>query len=171
MSQETFFTNHIDGQFDLYELRLRYDLVEPASNHVITCQVRRARVGRFFSDGSMWCSCIHGTVSTLLPLLLSQVHTPQRHVVHSARSSHSSMMHRPRETGLYELTFQNDMNVDVSVFFEFDTVFYGAWYSQFMFGGILPVCIYRVYAHDLSSWVPSDPRILVMACGVLVVTR
>jgi hypothetical protein len=58
---------------------------------------------------------------------LPQVHTPQRHLIHSARSSHSSMMHRPRETGLYELTFQNDMSVDVNVFFEFDAVFYGMW--------------------------------------------
>jgi hypothetical protein len=35
------------------------------------------------------------------------------------------MVHRPRETGLYELTFHNDMNVDVNVFFEFDTISFG----------------------------------------------
>lgn len=56
---------------------------------------------------------------------LVQVHTPQRHLIHSAKASHSSMMHRPRETGLYELTFHNDMNVDVNVFFEFETVSFG----------------------------------------------
>ena len=41
-AQETFFTEHIDGEFDLYDVRLRYDLVEPQAKEYIGCTVRFA---------------------------------------------------------------------------------------------------------------------------------
>ena len=81
-SQETFFTQHVDGEFDLYDLRLRYDLIEPAADHKIKVTVRQ-------SD-----AVLLPRSSLITRDIFSQVTTPQKHVIHSVHAAHSALMHR-----------------------------------------------------------------------------